>query len=123
MVPRHVGKPLRLCPKNDKTDYHNKTNKTHNNKTLPRPSANTHDRAHHGGARLSSPAHVTKKDAPRDCGSMKLLDPSVLSPYELNVALGEAEWTKDSYPMDFYEKGDNSWSNFGGDNNLRELIF
>jgi 2-(3-amino-3-carboxypropyl)histidine synthase len=48
---------------------------------------------------------------------------SVLSPYELNVALGEAEWTKDSYPMDFYEKGDNSWSNFGGDNNLRELIF
>ena len=31
--------------KNDKTDCHNKTDKTHNDKTLPRPSANTHDRA------------------------------------------------------------------------------
>jgi hypothetical protein len=48
VVPRHVGKPLRTRPKSDKTDCYNKTNKTQNHKTLPRPSANTRDRAPHG---------------------------------------------------------------------------
>jgi hypothetical protein len=27
------------------------------------------------------------------------------------------------YLMDFYEKGDNSWDNFGGDNNLESSSF
>ena len=69
MVPRHVGKPLRLCP--------NKTNKTHNYKTLPRPSANTRDRAPLSRRRVSVLTCARyEKDAPRDCGSMKLLDPT-----------------------------------------------
>ena len=47
---------------------------------------------------------------------------SVLSPYELEVCLGESKWEADSYPMDFYSKSDeNLWSNFGGKNNFREL--
>ena len=45
----------------------------------------------------------------------------VLSPYEANVALGEAVWKEDEYPMDFYEKGDSPWSNFGLDNAERTL--
>ena len=61
-MPRHVGRPLRTCPNNDKTDcYNTKRTNTHNYKTLPRPSANTRDRAPHGGARLSSPASFAKK--------------------------------------------------------------
>ena len=47
---------------------------------------------------------------------------SVLSPYEVHVALGEAEWKKDEYPMNFYAKDDTDWSNFGADNSLRDLI-
>jgi 2-(3-amino-3-carboxypropyl)histidine synthase len=35
----------------------------------------------------------------------------VLSPYELNVALGEEEW-RDIYPMDFYKAGSGRWSNY-----------
>jgi hypothetical protein len=76
VVPRHVVKPLRTRPENDKNDGNNKTNKTHNYKTLPRPSANTRDRATHTRRRAFVPSCARcKKDAPRDCGSMKLLDP------------------------------------------------
>lgn len=47
---------------------------------------------------------------------------SVLSTYELEVALGEAKWEVDSYPMDFYAKGEtNLWSNYGGANDKRAI--
>lgn len=42
----------------------------------------------------------------------------VLSPYELNVALGEEEW-RDVYPMDFYKAGSGRWSNYHQDNRNR----
>jgi len=35
----------------------------------------------------------------------------VLSPYELNVALGEEGW-REVYPMDFYKAGSGKWSNY-----------
>ena len=64
-----------LVPKNDKTDCDNKSKKTHDYKTLPRPSANTRDRIHLSRRRVSVLSCARyKKDAPRDCGSMMLLD-------------------------------------------------
>jgi 2-(3-amino-3-carboxypropyl)histidine synthase len=35
----------------------------------------------------------------------------LLTPYELEVAFGEALWTKDTYPMDYYANDGGSWSN------------
>ena len=47
---------------------------------------------------------------------------SVLSPYELEVAMGEERWHEDSYPMDYYAKSEgNLWSNYGGNNDKREI--
>lgn len=42
----------------------------------------------------------------------------VLSPYELNVALGEEEW-RDVYPMDFYKAGSGRWTNYHEENRNR----
>ena len=45
----------------------------------------------------------------------------VLSPYELNVALGEVEY-RDIYPMDFYRKGSGKWTNYHEENRGRKLM-
>lgn len=44
----------------------------------------------------------------------------VLSPYELNVALGEEEF-REVYPMDFYKAGSGRWSNYHDDNKARAI--
>jgi len=46
----------------------------------------------------------------------------ILSTYECYRMLGEVEVKKGEYEMDFYRKGeDNYWSNFGGDNDKRDI--
>ena len=44
----------------------------------------------------------------------------MLSPFELHVALGEAELGK-VYPMDFYRNGSGPWTNYHGDHRSRRL--
>ena len=44
----------------------------------------------------------------------------VLSPYELNVALGEEKF-REVYPMDFYKAGSGRWSNYHDDNKSRAI--
>ncbi|RLN45831.1 hypothetical protein BBJ28_00007632 [Nothophytophthora sp. Chile5] len=39
-------------------------------------------------------------------------DKPLLSPYEAEVCLGQAQWTEGSYPMDFYAKGSGAWTNY-----------
>nr|CCA23456.1 diphthamide biosynthesis protein 1 putative [Albugo laibachii Nc14] len=36
----------------------------------------------------------------------------LLSPYEAEVCLGQAEWTDNVYPMDYYAKSSRSWTNY-----------
>ncbi|KAL0582669.1 hypothetical protein ABG067_007353 [Albugo candida] len=36
----------------------------------------------------------------------------LLSPYEAEVCLGQAEWKDNVYPMDYYAKNSNSWTNY-----------
>ncbi|RLN91545.1 hypothetical protein BBJ28_00017772 [Nothophytophthora sp. Chile5] len=36
----------------------------------------------------------------------------LLSPYEAEVCLEQAQWTEGSYPMDFYAKGSGPWTNY-----------
>ena len=45
----------------------------------------------------------------------------VLSPYELNVALGEEEFGE-VYPMDFYKAGSERWSNYHEENRNRAIV-
>ncbi len=45
----------------------------------------------------------------------------VLSPYELNVALGEEEF-REVYPMDFYKAGSERWSNYHEENRNRAIV-
>ncbi len=44
----------------------------------------------------------------------------VLSPYELNVALGEEKF-REVYPMDFYKAGSGKWSNYHEENRNRAI--
>jgi 2-(3-amino-3-carboxypropyl)histidine synthase len=44
----------------------------------------------------------------------------ILSPYELNVALGEAEFYE-NYPMDFYKEKSGRWSNYNEGTKHRQL--
>mmetsp|Transcript_21772 Transcript_21772/g.30547 ORF Transcript_21772/g.30547 Transcript_21772/m.30547 type:complete len:429 (+) Transcript_21772:73-1359(+) len=44
----------------------------------------------------------------------------VLSPYELNVCLGEEEF-REVYPMDFYKLGSGPWTNYHDDNRRRQI--
>lgn len=44
----------------------------------------------------------------------------VLSPYELNVALGEEDW-REVYPMDFYRVGSGKWSNYHEETRGRQI--
>jgi len=44
----------------------------------------------------------------------------VLSPYELNVALGEEHY-REVYPMDFYKEKSGRWSNYHEDNRHRVI--
>lgn len=44
----------------------------------------------------------------------------VLSPYELNVALGEENF-HETYPMDFYKENSGKWSNYNQDNRNRQI--
>ena len=42
----------------------------------------------------------------------------VLSPYEMEVCLGNTEW-KETYPMDFYSQGSGEWTNYHEKNKER----
>mmetsp|Transcript_16291 Transcript_16291/g.30841 ORF Transcript_16291/g.30841 Transcript_16291/m.30841 type:complete len:436 (-) Transcript_16291:303-1610(-) len=44
----------------------------------------------------------------------------VLSPYELNVVLGEQEF-HETYPMDFYKENSGRWSNYHQENKSRQI--
>ena len=44
----------------------------------------------------------------------------MLSPYELNVALGEEQY-REVYPMDFYKEKSGRWSNYHEENRHRVI--
>jgi 2-(3-amino-3-carboxypropyl)histidine synthase len=45
----------------------------------------------------------------------------VLSPYELNVVLGEQQF-HETYPMDFYKEKSGRWSNYHQENKSRQIV-